>query len=179
MSSGGGDVRDVVTALRTSQIVVDVAQAVNRARCRRVIDALGNCRPTDVFIRLPETPRQVSADDVLLGLLGAMPGATTVRWSLPARALEHHHGRPRYDGALVAYAATMAPGEHRPVSDVRRDLTMSATSWDRLASQLRDPASALTASLASEGARYVLLPRGKRVLAYIAKGDKADRLASG
>ena len=43
----------IIGAIEASQMAVDVVQAINRARCRRVVDDHGRCEPVDVYIRLP------------------------------------------------------------------------------------------------------------------------------
>jgi hypothetical protein len=59
-----GDIRDEILGdegdrmrqdIRIGQVVSDVAQAIGRTRCRKVIDEDGNCDPVDVFLFLPDT----------------------------------------------------------------------------------------------------------------------------
>ena len=45
--------KDILKALRYGPLVSDTIQAINRVRCRRVIDGQGNCSPTDAFLMLP------------------------------------------------------------------------------------------------------------------------------
>jgi hypothetical protein len=45
-----GRYADVRQEMQRRQLTVSVIQAINRVRCRRVIDSYGNCPPTDVFI---------------------------------------------------------------------------------------------------------------------------------
>ena len=47
------DIGDIRQALDWGIVAVDAIQAINRVRCRKVIDAEGNCPETEVFIILP------------------------------------------------------------------------------------------------------------------------------
>ena len=72
-----GRYADVRQEMQRRQLTVSVIQAVNRVRCRRVIDGDGNCPPTDVFIVLP---RGADGDAILAHLQEEMPGAVVVPW---------------------------------------------------------------------------------------------------
>src|SRR4029077_21232558 len=45
--------RDIRKALEIGRLTVEIVQAINRVRSRKVIDHLGNCSPVDVFLMLP------------------------------------------------------------------------------------------------------------------------------
>jgi hypothetical protein len=45
---------DIRKSLKNGQIITSIIQAINRLRCRKVIDAEGNCPDTDVYLMLPD-----------------------------------------------------------------------------------------------------------------------------
>ena len=73
-----GAYADVRREMQRRQLTVSVIQAVNRVRCRRVIDGDGNCPPTDVFIVLPHG---ADGDAILGHLQEEMPGRSSSRGS--------------------------------------------------------------------------------------------------
>ncbi len=67
-------------SLITSDLVAEVIQAINRIRCRRVIDADGNCDTADVYITLPAG---YSDSFVMLkAITGEMANIKTKQWNL-------------------------------------------------------------------------------------------------
>lgn len=69
--------KDIIKATQSHRICVDVIQAVNRVRCRRVVDADGNCEPTSVYITLPDG---YVGQDVMEALRREMPGIKLKDW---------------------------------------------------------------------------------------------------
>jgi hypothetical protein len=168
-----------VTALRVSQIIVDVTQAVNRARCRRVVDAEGRCLPTDIFIRLPaERNRQgrVSAEAILEGLREAMPGAAVVPWAIEEVRVSGR--RLQFDRALAAYVKTLAPGERAWAVDVRRRLGISHATWERLMRQAQAPGSMLAAVFEEASVKYMTFPRGRSTMGALVRSDDIARTSA-
>ena len=173
---------DAVTALRVSQIVVDAAQSVNRARCRNVVaideHGLGSCETTDLFVRLPrdhEQGQRVSGDQILAGLLKALPGAKVVDWT-PEAAVKRTGRPPRYEGALIAYVQTLAPGDRAWAVDVRRTLGMSPRTWDNLVAQVERPGTALARAFDEAGVRYVIFPRGRSKMGALVRGQEVAKV---
>ncbi len=155
-----GDHPDIRVALTHGQITSDVVQAMNRIRCRRVIDAEGNCPTADIYLLLPEG---ASADDILSGILKEMPGIQVRQWRY-----EHARKKPKrsnYAIALTTLIRGMPPGR-MAVTEVKRDLGISSTTFERLAKTLKDPASALGMALVESGVRYEVSRYGKSNRAY-------------
>ena len=73
-----GKHQDVREALKTGHIVSSVVQAINRIRCRKVIDAKGNCPKADVYLMLPAGK---VGETILKGILESMPKVNLCEWT--------------------------------------------------------------------------------------------------
>ena len=126
---------DIREAIATGQIVTDVVQAINRVRCRNVIDAEGNCLPTDVYLLLPADKL---SKDLVAGIEQQMPGIKTVDWAYR----EQKQGKRgvkkgNTDKSVVTYLmAKLKIGSEIPKSQVMQDLEIPKSSFDRFLDRL-------------------------------------------
>lgn len=156
---------DIRHALEVGQLVVNLVQAVNRTRNRKVIDAQGNCPPADIYILLPG---DATGEEVLEGIEREMPGLKVVDWNYTAARRKPR--RSNFEEALVSYAGVMQAGV-RSASDIRRDLGIPHATWDRLVAKMKDQTSELSGRLLKQGVRYTVTGNGKRLRAHLAKTD--------
>ena len=63
--------------LSDARIAAALVQAINRIRCRKVIDSYGNCPAAEAFVTLPPGQR---GDRILSRLKLELPGVKTARW---------------------------------------------------------------------------------------------------
>lgn len=96
--------RDIRNALNTGKIATQVIQAINRVRCRRVVNAAGDCDPTDVFMLVPA----VEGMPLVSKIKEAMPAIQTVTWSL--KKSQSKSQPSKYDDRLLHVAKRMKPG---------------------------------------------------------------------
>jgi hypothetical protein len=160
-----GDYADVRQEMQRRQLAASVIQAVNRVRCRRVIDADGNCPPTDVFIVLPDG---ADGDAILGHLQEEMPGAVVVPWAFEMDGPSERVRRGSSHDALVALMSNRLPGE-TPMSFVRSELGLTASAVKDLQGVLRDDGHDLTRSLAHLGVRYMTTGKGRGARSYLLK----------
>jgi hypothetical protein len=120
-----GKHRDIKGALNTGQLVTDVIQAINRVRCRKVVDALGNCDKTDVFILLPTR----GGKTILSGILNAMPGAQVVDWNYADKGSKPQ--KTKHDGDLIKLFRTMKRGQI-PVTLVKEKFGITDSTFERI-----------------------------------------------
>jgi hypothetical protein len=66
---------DIRQEMRIKQLPVSLIQAINRIRCRKVIDPEGNCEAANVFIVLPKTEE---AHSILENIRTDMPDIKVV-----------------------------------------------------------------------------------------------------
>jgi hypothetical protein len=144
--------------------VVSIVQAINRVRCRRVIDGLGNCPVTDVFLLLP---KDRTGREVLEGIMKEMPGINVVDWTYGEAKRKPR--KANHEEALVRFAGVMSIGR-KAASDIRNRLGISPQHWDRMAQRMRDRTSALAQRLSAQGVYYLTEGRGRGARSYLVKG---------
>jgi hypothetical protein len=160
-----GDYTDVRREMQRRQLTVSVIQAVNRVRCRRVIDENGNCPPTDVFIVLPNG---ADGDAILSHLQEEMPDVRVASWDFEMDGPQERVRRGSSHEALVAMMANRLPGE-TPMSFIKSELSLSLSAVKDLQGVLRDDDHHLTKSLAHLGVRYLTTGKGRGSRAYLLK----------
>ena len=155
--------KDIRHSLEVGQLIVSIVQAVNRVRCRRVIDAQGNCPTTDVFLLLPgdDTGRQV-----LAGIEAEMPGIKVVPWVYTEAKRKPR--KSNHEEALIRFAKVMGDGK-RSASEIRQQLRYPSTPWKRLVASMKDTASNLYQRLAEAGVRYETYRTSQTQRAFLVK----------
>ncbi len=155
--------KDVRHALEVGQLFVSIVQAINRIRCRRVIDADGNCPTADVFLLLPN---DATGRELLQGVEREMPGINIVSWNY-----EHAKRKPRksnHEEALVRFAQAMRPGK-RSIHDIRSELSIPSTPMERLIAAMKDTGSSLHARLTEAGTKYEVTGVGRGARSHLVK----------
>ena len=155
--------KDIRHALEVGQLVVNLVQAMNRTRNRKVIDAHGNCPPADIFLLLPGDD---TGKEVLEGIRREMPGLNVVNWSYSEARRKPR--RSNFEDALVHYGDVMVAGV-KSASDVRSELGIPQRTWFRLVEKMQDHASAICNRLASLGVSYEVKRQGSRNVGHLAK----------
>lgn len=155
--------KDIRHALEVGQMVVSIVQALNRVRCRRVIDAHGNCPTTDVFLLLPGDK---TGEEVLRGIEKEMPGIKMVDWVYSGGKAKVK--RSKYDEALLRYARSMPEGRI-VIGEVRETLKAPSRTMDWLRAELKDTSSDLSNRLSALGVRYEVTGQGRGACSYLVK----------
>ena len=158
--------KDIRSAIETGQIVTDVVQAINRIRCRRVIDVEGNCPTADVYLLLPSGKR---GDAILQGVVKEMPGIRVdENWSLDVAKKKLR--KTKHDDVLTSYFLNnMENGAKLSVSDLRTRLNIPTKSFKRLLDRIKrsNADDALIQSMQKTGVTYEL--QGERRPSYFKK----------
>ena len=136
-------------AMQIGHITVSVLQALNRVRCRKVVDAHGNCRTTDAYILLPNGG---VGDAVLRGVIEQMPGIQVHDWHL--EAARKRVKRIKHEEPLLRYLENAELGTHL-VPDVMRSLDIPERTRNRLTKKITDPVSELATRLAELNVTYI------------------------
>ena len=66
--------------LKTTNLVAEVIQAINRGACRNVIDNLGNCPETEIYLSLPYTSKDSLS--IRSGIVSEMTNISTKEWKI-------------------------------------------------------------------------------------------------
>lgn len=156
---------DVRQEMQRRQIAVSVIQAVNRVRCRRVIDGAGNCPVTDIFIVLP---RGTEGDAILSYLKEEMPVVKVVPWDFEIDGPSERVRRGSSHEAVLALMSNRRAGE-TPLSFIQTELGLTDHARKDLQGVLRDDEHDLTRSLAHLGVRYMTTGRGRGARSYLVK----------
>lgn len=151
-------------ALETGQIVVDIVQAINRIRSRRVIDSQGNCEPVDVFLLLPKGDR---SQEILKGITKEMPGVKIVDWEYKGQ--RHKIRKSGYGEALITFWENMEPGACLAVGHIRNVIGVGSRQMKNLLRDAQISFSALGQAMERTGVQYTVRREGKRYNAYFLK----------
>lgn len=143
-----GTYDNIQSELETRQLVVSLVQAMNRIRCRRVIDADGNCDPCDIYICLPKGRR---GEEILAHLTEAMNGIRVVDWvfELDNSRIRKVRKSSVVEGVLE-YLRGAAVGSYK-LSKIRSDLSLSKGSFGRIKGRFTKPSPEMRAVLLEAG----------------------------
>lgn len=163
---------DVRSALVNGQVVSDVVQAINRIRCRRVIDAHGNCPAAEVFLLLPNGP---TGDDILDQIQCQMPGVMVLDWNLkgtPSSAKKRGGARSDKTANLVAaavmYLNALPPGRITK-AELSTAVGLTKAAWDKLVAGASDSQSELYQDLHTHGVYYMREGSGRAQRSWFSK----------
>lgn len=158
-----GKHQDVREALKTGHVVSSVVQAINRIRCRKVIDAEGNCPKADVYLMLPKGK---AGEAILSGILESMPKVNLCKWAFSDAKVKTRRGN--FEGSLIAYASNMYTGKESS-SGIKQSIGVPKSTWDRLIGKLKDTTSELSQTLAELGVSYLVEGKGRTQRGYLIK----------
>ena len=144
--------RDVRRVMEQRQLSVSIIQAINRVRCRRVIDAEGRSPNADIFIVLP---KDKDGDAILQDISSDMPGLNVVDWQFELDGPKVR--RPRKGTSHEALISFM--GNRLPGPDGMRALR----------TVLRDKEHATTKALQQVGVEYVTRGQGRGAKSFLVK----------
>lgn len=161
---------DIRSALKTGQTIAEVVQAINRIRCRQVIDSEGNCPPVDVYILLPDG---LWGDTILKGITQLMEGATVKPWVITGfEANTVARGRPCGKRSaflpVLHYLKDMAPGAITR-SELRNETAASDSTFKRFIAEATNASSEVTTTLKAWGISYVSTGKGRGAKSYFVK----------
>ena len=152
---------DIRKSLNHGQIITSIIQAINRVRCRKVIDAEGNCPHTDIYLMLPNDG---IAEEILKGIRKEMPGIRTVSWKFSSA--KRKVKRSNHELALSKFIMNMNIGR-QAITIVKKTLGMSSTTCESLIKKMKDENSELYKAMNKAGVKYLSEGPGKR--AFITK----------
>jgi hypothetical protein len=161
-----GDHPDILALISQKDVSASVIQAVNRVRCRKVIDAQGGCESADVYIVLPKDWR---GDAILADIRVNMPNIREVPWAFEPDGPKVY--APRSKSAAEAVIGLMRgrePGA-TPLPYIQRQLSLTKRQLTRLKEDLAKPASKLTAALHGLSVFYKVDGKGRGAKSFLVK----------
>jgi hypothetical protein len=161
--SGRANVLDVMMQRDVSASVV---QAINRIRCRRMIDPEGQCEKADVYIVLPQDWR---GDAILDDIRMNMPGIHMIPWDFEPDGPKVY--APRSKSAAEAVISLMRDRKPGAVllSNVKRELSLSDRQLSRLRDELAKATSRIATALRELGVIYRVEGKGRGSKSYLVK----------
>jgi hypothetical protein len=152
---------DIAKAIKDGFVAKSVIQALNRIRCRKVIDGDGNCEAAELYML---TPKGQLRAKLLETVASQMPGIIVQDWS----DLELERPKlPAVFQKLLAVLANSASGMHSK-SNIVEQIAVSERTFQRWSKAMQQPSTAIYEGLASIGVKYHCeIGRGKE--AYFMK----------
>jgi hypothetical protein len=154
--------------LHNRVLAADVIQAVNRIRCRKVIDGEGNCPTADVWIVLPSNAQ---GDYILQALQQEMPEVNVVDWNYDIERGEqvegiYSVGEGSFADAVVSYLVNANPGEYLATVLCHR-LGFDEPTTTKFKKHLKDPTTALRTRLSALGMNVYVKGKGRGSKTFI------------
>jgi hypothetical protein len=157
---------DVRQVMEQRQLSVSIIQAINRVRCRRVVDAKGRSPSAYIYIILP---KGLIGDAILQDIRADMPGIQEVPWAFEldgpvVRVVRKDSSHE----ALITYMTTRLPGE-TAMSIVKDQLGLKDNTLKKLREVLGRADHPTTTALRDMGVRYVVIGKGRGAKSYLIK----------
>jgi hypothetical protein len=161
---------DVRQLMQQRQLSVSIIQAINRVRCRRVIDAQGRSPSADIYIVLP---KDQTGGAILQDILVDMPGIHEMPWAfeLDGPVVPKVRKGSSHE-ALITYMTTQQPGE-TAMRTIKGELSLSDSALKKLKEVLGKADHPTTAALRDMGVRYVVRGKGRIAKACLIKDQAA------
>lgn len=150
---------DVVFSIEKSYLTVAVIQAINRIRCRNVIDQRGRSKRCDVFLALPESKL---GDEILQGIVSDMPKINVLDWRFFGVS-KTPSGRPKKSNmeiSFLAWCEMLSSGEYTS-KHIMEALNFSRSTWNRIKANLAEDSHELKNKALALGVEYISRGRGK------------------
>jgi len=156
---------NILDAMMQRDVSASVVQAINRIRCRRVIDTQGRCEKSDVYIVLPKGWR---GDAILDDIRMNMPGIEVALWDFEPDGPKVY--APRSNSAPEAVIGLMRDRKPGPMSlpRIREELSLTPRQLARLKEELAKATSRITNALRELGVIYKA-GRGRGAKSYLVK----------
>ena len=151
--------------LNNRQIAASVIQAINRIRCRRVVDGDGNCPEADVYIVLP---RNKLGNDVLARIESEMPGIQVMPWDFDLDGEAREVRKAHYVDPVINFMKNQPPGEIELTAICKR-LMLGKSAKKDMQKDFKEPNSRLSSQLAQMGVFYHSTGRGRGARSYLFK----------
>jgi hypothetical protein len=147
------------------QLTVSIIQALNRVRCRHVVDVEGNCEPCEGFMFLPDNE---TGHAIRQAIKREMPGIVIKEWDYqldpPSRSIRRGSGHAR----LLEFMRAAPSGEIN-LKDWAESVGLGHRAYKHLLIVLRSPEHDLTKSLAEIGVTYAVIGYGRGAKSLLVK----------
>lgn len=165
--------------LHNRVLSADIIQAVNRIRCRKVIDVEGNCPSANIRLILPSTEQ---GDYILQAIRDEMPELDVVDWNYDVENGEKAIGEitvnpDNLQDAVVAYLTNASTSEYS-VATLCKRLNFDADTISKFRKHLKDPTSSLRTRLTALGMNIIVKGKGRGSQTFIFRPYELSRSAA-
>jgi hypothetical protein len=161
---------DVRRVMEQRQLSVSTIQAINRVRCRRVIDAQGRSPSADIYVVLP---KDRTGDAILQDILADMPNIRVVPWLFELDGTKVRKARTGTSHeALITLMSNRLPGE-TAMPHIQRELGLNRLKLKKLKEALSKPGHRTTTALRHIGVGYVVRGAGRGSKSFLIKDQAA------
>jgi hypothetical protein len=157
---------NVRQVMQQRQLSVSIIQAINRVRCRRVIDAQGRSPAADIYIILPNDK---TGDAILQDIIADMPGLIVTPWAFELDGPRVRRARSSSSREALLKLMDNRPTGETALSYIRAELSLDKGALKRLKEALRDPNHPTTAALCDRGVSYVVKGAGRGAKTFLVK----------
>lgn len=141
---------NVRQVMEQKQVTVSVIQAINRIRCRKVINADGDCPAADVYVILPDNRQGAS---ILRDITTEMPGIEVLSWDFDLDGGVAEVRKAEGYDPLISFMASRPSGE-TSMKMIKSELDWCSSRMKELGRLLRDSGHRVTTTLAEMGITY-------------------------
>jgi hypothetical protein len=160
-----GKHHDVRQALKWGEISTRVIQAINRVRCRNTIDHKGNCKPTDVYLMIPNGEQGAN---LLLDIQTMMP-SIQIKDDWNYKHKKKKAKASKHEQAVIKFLENAESGSrHTPVKMIKT-LGMSMRTMRNIITKTKDPESDISKEMQNSGVSYEVVGSGRSQKAYFEK----------
>jgi hypothetical protein len=157
---------NIIDVMMQRDVSASVVQAINRIQCRKIIDTVGRCAKSDIYIVLPKDWRgDAISDDICTN----MPGIRVVPWAFEPDGPKVYAARS--GSAAEAIIGLMRDRKPGPMSlpHIQRELSLTKKQTARIKEALPSPTSRITSALREIGVIYKVEGRGRGARSYLVK----------
>ena len=148
-----------------SQITVSILQAINRIRCRRVIDEYGNCKSSKVYLLIPHGEE---GEDVLNGICTEMPLVRLHEWKFTWNDINSNDVQTNFKEAITRLMENAQSGKYT-YRWFQERIFISKRQWNRIVKDIRDEHSLFAKKMMETGVGYVTNGKGRGAVSYLEK----------
>ena len=159
-----GEHPDIRAAIEIGQLTTDIVQAINRIRCRRVIDTQGNCPSATVFLTLPAGNR---GKQILAEIRQEMPGISIGVWERVNKGASKPVRGKKHDRALISFFDTLKGT--LSATEIRKHLQIPQRSLERIMTLIKQGDSGNPIVSAMQKNSVTLIPGGRGKPTYFRK----------
>ena len=148
-----------------SKLLHNHLQAINRIRCRRVIDEYGNCKSSKIYLLIPHGEE---GEEILNGIRTEMPLMRLHEWKFTWNDINSNDDRTNFKEAIKRLMENAQSGKYN-YNWFQERIFISRRQWSRIVKDIRDEHSLFAKKMMDAGVSYVSNSKGRGAKSYLEK----------